>query len=98
MLGGLTHLLPGVEATQLLRLAILSGTALALALGSRLTAAAEWVVLSYVALGLGGLALIAEDLPHNSALGNVAAFAVYGLALIVSPRLVHHRGAGGTAT
>jgi hypothetical protein len=96
LLGGVTHLLPGAEPARLLRLAILSGTALALAMGSRLAAAAEWVALSYLALGLEGLALITEDLPHNSALGNVAAFAVFGLALIAGPRLVRRPQAKGS--
>jgi hypothetical protein len=52
---------------------------------------ARWAELSWVAylmLGLGGLKLVTEDLPHGRAFTLLVAFATYGIALIAIQKLV----------
>jgi len=42
---------------------------------------------AYVLLVMGGIKLLAEDIPYGRAATLVIAFALYGLSLIVVPRL-----------
>jgi len=59
-----------------------------LALSERRVRWAELSWVAYLMLGLGGLKLITEDLPHGRAFTLLFAFATYGIALIAVQRLV----------
>lgn len=81
------------------RVVTLAMVALALAAGRRGLGHAELGWVAYLALGLGGLKLVTEHLPHGHAGTLFVAFPVYGLALILVPRLARARrqssGGGG---
>jgi len=81
-----------VGALATLRTAVLSAAALLLAGLGRASGARELVWLCYAALVMGGMKLVAQDLPNGRAGTLVLGFALYGLALIVAPRLARARG------
>ncbi len=74
-----------------IRTAVLSLTAVGLALVCRLPRLRELSWLVYPLLGLGCLKLLLEDLRHGSPLTLFVAFGFFGVALILSPRLIIHR-------
>ena len=92
-LGGLTvslvaPILPeGPAATAVLRTAVISTAAVALAVIGRRRTLVEMSWLVYPVLVVGGLKLLAEDLQHGDPVAVFVAFTCYGLALIAAPRL-----------
>ncbi len=93
---------PGALAT--LRTGALVGAVLAAAFAGRRAAFGEAAWLAYPLLGIGGLKILLEDLPRGRPASLVLGFALYGLALILVPRLrarkaaVAGASAVGTAT
>ncbi|MDX1504016.1 MAG: hypothetical protein R3325_16780, partial [Thermoanaerobaculia bacterium] len=81
-----------LAALASLRTAVLACAAVALAGLSRRPRLGEAVWLVYPALLAGGLHLLLEDLRAGRPLTLVVSFALYGAALILSPRLVRRRG------
>jgi hypothetical protein len=77
---------PGALAT--LRTTVLAATALALAAAGRRAQREELVWLVYPVLALGGLKLLAQDVPQGRPATLVLSFAAYGAALILAPRLL----------
>jgi uncharacterized membrane protein len=84
---------PGALAT--LRTVVLVAAALAAAWLGRSAALAEVGWLAYPLLGLTGLKMLLEDLKHGTPATLILAFACYGLALILVPRIRARRSAGG---
>jgi hypothetical protein len=76
---------PGVVAT--VRTAVLALGALALAAMGRTEAWSEARWLAWPVLGIAGVKLLVEDLPRSRPATLFLAFALYGVALIVVPRL-----------
>jgi hypothetical protein len=77
------------------RTGVIAGTAVALAAVSRLTACFELRWLVYSLFIVASLKLFLEDLPQGQPTTQFLAFALYGIALILAPRLVRsdqHRG------
>jgi len=74
-------------ALAAMRTGVLAASALALATSSRALGARELRWLSLATLALGGVKLALDDLPHGRASTYVIGFALYGLALILVPRL-----------
>ena len=73
------------------RTVVLGGSALALGWSSRwLFAEGRWLM--YLLLVAGALKLVVEDFPQGRAATLMLAFAVYGTALILGPRLVARPG------
>jgi len=70
------------------RTAVLAAAALLLALCRRRPRLYELSWLVYPVLALGGLKLVVDDLPHGRPATLFLAFALYGLALVASPRLL----------
>jgi hypothetical protein len=87
--GSLSHS-PDVVAT--VRTAFLVGGVLLLAFADRAWAFTEGAWLVYPLLGLTGLKLLLEDVPVGRPATLMAGFALYGLALIVAPRLRRRSG------
>lgn len=83
---------PGLLAT--LRTAVLAAAALALAAAGRMPALREAGLLVYPALFAGAIKLLVEDLPTGRPATLALAFALYGTALILAPRLLR-RGRSG---
>ncbi len=77
---------PGALAT--LRSAVLALTALGLAAAGRRAGRVELAWLVYPVLAVGGLKLLAQDLPQGRPATLVLSFVVYGAALILAPRLL----------
>lgn len=73
------------------RSAGIAGAAVVLAAGGRSPRRPELAWLSYATLGLGALHLLADDLPHGRPATLMVAFALYGGALLVVPRLLATR-------
>jgi hypothetical protein len=69
------------------RTGVLSATALIVAWLGRHVTAREFGFLLYPALGWGGLKLLVEDFRTSPPLLLVVAFALYGGALILAPRI-----------
>jgi hypothetical protein len=67
---------------------VLAASAVAIAALARITPCAEFRWLVYPVLVAGGLKLIADDFWHSTPATLFAALAVYGLALILAPRLL----------
>jgi hypothetical protein len=67
---------------------VLAASAVAVAACSRLTPCAEFRWLVYPVLVAGGLKLVADDFRHSSPATLFAALAVYGVALIIAPRIL----------
>ena len=90
----LTRVLTGIppEAAPtivaVIRTAVLSLTAVGLALASRRPRVRELAWLVYPLLGLGCLKLLFEDLRQGNPLTLFVAFGFFGAALILAPRLV----------
>jgi hypothetical protein len=76
------------------RTGVIAGTAVALAAVGRLTACFELRWLVYSLFIVASLKLFLEDLPQGQPTTQFLAFALYGIALILAPRLVrsetHH--------
>ena len=79
----------GVVAT--VRTTVLAGAAVFLAWTTRYQRFRESAWLLYPVLVIGGLKLLAEDLPRSRPATLFIAFALYGGALIAAPRLVNRR-------
>ena len=77
---------PAVVAV--IRTAILSVTAVALALACRRSRLRELAWLVYPLLGLGCLTLLLEDLRQGTPITLFVAFGLFGAAMILAPRLV----------
>jgi hypothetical protein len=75
------------------RSAILAGSAILLALAARRRS--DLALLVYAILAAGGLKMLVEDLPRGTPVTLGLAFALYGCALVVCPRLLRLRGARG---
>jgi hypothetical protein len=73
------------------RTAVLAVLALALAWLSRRGALPELGWLVYPLVVLGGVKLLVQDLPHGRPATLVASLAIYGLVLILAPRLLRRR-------
>ena len=82
---------PALLAT--LRTAVLAAAALMLAAASRLPGLREGALLVYPLLFFGAVELLVDDLPNGRASTLALAFALYGTALILAPRLRWRRGA-----
>ena len=87
---------PGALAT--LRTVALVATAVAAAWLGRSAALAECGWLAYPLLGFTGLKVLLEDLKHGTPATLILAFACYGLALILVPRIRARRPAAGAGT
>ena len=70
------------------RTGVAAGAAVALAAVSRLIACLELRWLVYLLFIVGGLKLFLEDLPHGRPTTQLLAFALYGIALMLAPRLL----------
>ncbi len=81
---------PAVLAT--VRTVVLSGTAVLVAALGRRSGLAELAWLAYPLLVLGGIKLVAQDLPQGRPATLVIGFAAYGIALILTPRLLRRQG------
>jgi hypothetical protein len=77
----------GILAT--VRTAVLAGAALVVAAVSRRDGFREWSWLVYPLLVFIGLKMVAQDFNHSRPATLFIALAIYGLALIVAPRLRH---------
>ena len=67
---------------------VLAASAVAAAALSRMTTCAEFRWLVYPVLVAGGLKLVVDDFRHSSPATLFAALAVYGVALILAPRIL----------
>lgn len=81
----------GILAT--VRTAVLAGAALVVAAVSRREGFREWSWLVYPLLVFIGLKMVAQDFNHSRPATLFIALAIYGLALIVAPRLRRRAGA-----
>ena len=79
---------PDPAAMATLRSIVLAATALGLAATGRRLGRAELAWLVYPVLALGGLKLLAQDVPQGRPATLVLSFAAYGAALILAPRLL----------
>ncbi len=79
---------PDPAAMATLRSTVLAATALGLAAAGRRFGREELVRLVYPVLALGGLKLLAQDVPQGRPATLVLSFAAYGAALILAPRLL----------
>ncbi len=79
---------PDPAAMATLRSTVLAVTALGLAAAGRRAGREELVWLVYPVLALGGLKLLAQDVPQGRPATLVLSFAAYGAALILAPRLL----------
>ena len=79
---------PDPAAAATLRSAVLAVTALVLAAAGRRAKREELTWLVYPVLALGGVKLMAQDLPRGRPATLVVSFAAYGAALILAPRLL----------
>ena len=88
-----TRVLPEVSSANLamIRTAVISLSAIALAAAGRRKNLVEMSWLPYPLLVVGGLKLVIEDLRQGDAVTMFIAFACFGIALITAPRL--HRKA-----
>ena len=75
-------------AVAVVRTAVLSVTAVVLALVGRRSRVAELGWLVYPVLALGGLKLVIEDLSRGNPVSLTVAFALYGAALSLAPRIL----------
>jgi hypothetical protein len=80
--------IPDPAALATLRSTLLAVTALVLAAAGRRAGREELVWLVYPVLALGGLKLLAQDVPQGRPATLVLSFAAYGAALILAPRLL----------
>ena len=87
---------PGALAT--LRTVVLVASALAAAWLGRSAALTEAGWLAYPLLGLTGLKMLLEDLKQGTPATLILAFACYGLALILVPRIRSRQSAAGSGT
>jgi hypothetical protein len=67
---------------------VLAASAVAVATVARIASAVEFRWLVYPVLVAGGLKLLADDFRHSSPATLFAALAVYGIALILAPRIL----------
>jgi hypothetical protein len=81
----------GVLAT--IRTGVLAAAALLLAWGARRERFREWAWLVYPLLVFIGLKMVAQDFKYSRPATLFIALALYGIALIVAPRLRRRRGA-----
>jgi hypothetical protein len=86
----------GVLATA--RTSVLAAAAIALAYTGRFDRFRESAWLVYPVLAAGGLKLLAEDLPRSRPATLFIALALYGVALIIAPRLGHGAGLSAPRT
>jgi len=84
---------PGAGAVAVVRTAVLALAAVALAWLGRLPRLPQAAWLVYPVLVAGGLKLLLEDLRVERPAALVVSFAVYGAALILSPRLLRDSAA-----
>lgn len=82
---------PGLAAVATVRTGVLSVATLVLAAMAARTKARELGWLVWPLLAFGALKLVFEDLPSGRPLTLFPAFALYGVALILSPRLLRER-------
>ncbi len=75
-------------ATAVVCTAILAGLALGYALAARRLGWPELRWVAYAAVALGGLKLVAQDLPAGRPATLVPSLALYGAALLLAPRLL----------
>jgi hypothetical protein len=82
---------PEAEAAVVaaVRTGVIAGMAVALAVVSRLTACFELRWLVYSTFIVASVKLFLEDLPQGQPTTQFLAFALYGIALILAPRLIH---------
>jgi heme/copper-type cytochrome/quinol oxidase subunit 2 len=80
----------GVLAT--LRTGVLAAATLLIAWGARHDRLREWAWLVYPMLVLIGLKMVAQDFKHSRPATLFIALALYGIALILAPRLRRGRG------
>jgi hypothetical protein len=98
--GLLVRLVSGPAASAplvaVVRTAVLCGAAAALATARRFPPVSDLAVFAYPVLVAEGLKLVAEDLPRGTPTTLFIAFALYGAALIATPRILRaeasHRG------
>jgi hypothetical protein len=83
----------GPGAVAAVRTALLAACALGLASLGRSRAFADAGLLAYPLLGVTGLKVLAEDLPRGRPATLIVAFACYGAALLLVPRLRRARAA-----
>jgi hypothetical protein len=91
----LAHPLEGaaaVAAVATIRTGVLAALAVVLAQTARRFALAELAWLVYPTLLLGGFKLLAEDVPAGRPAALFLSFGLYGMALIVAPRLMRAKG------
>jgi hypothetical protein len=81
-----------VGAAAVTRTAVLAVLVLALAWLSRRGELPELGWLVYPLVGLGGIKLLTQDLPHGRPATLVLSLALYGAVLILAPRLLKRRG------
>ena len=81
---------PAILAT--VRTVVIAGTAVLLAALGRRPGLAELTWLAYPLLVLGGIKLLAQDLPQGRPATLVIGFVAYGIALILTPRLLRRHG------
>ena len=86
----------GGGALATLRTAALVGAVLAVTAAGRSPAMDEAGWLSYPLLGVTGIKMLLEDLPRGRPASLILAFALYGAALILVPRLRARRRGGAT--
>jgi hypothetical protein len=86
LLGLLGPLVSLASAVATLRTGVLSLLAVGLAEGARRPSLRDLGLFVYPLLAIGGLKLVAEDLPSGNPAGLFVSFALYGTALIVAPR------------
>jgi hypothetical protein len=77
------------------RTAVLAVLAVALAFAGRSSSFRELTWLVYPLLALGGAKLLLEDVQHGQPVALFLAFALYGGALIVTPRLIRRETGSG---
>ena len=85
----------GVLAT--IRTGVLAAATLLLAWGARRDRFREWAWLLYPLLVFIGLKMVAQDFKHSRPATLFIALALYGIALIVAPRLRRNRGGASAA-
>ena len=97
-LAGATRQATDAGAVATVRTSVLAAAALALAWAGRFERFRESRWLLYPVLAAGGLKLLVEDLPRSRPATLSIALALYGVALIVAPRLTSPRSRAASPT